>query len=546
VWWTVGLVGVFLFRLLFGLTNEFYFEDETQVFLIGLRYYASGAWPYFGADVVWTKSQIPGAIQGLLVGLPLKIAPVPEAPFVLLNVLSMAALAAFAWYVTARLPSLPRWLVWAWVMTLPWTVDFSTHVINTSYILAPALVFFLGFFEAVPIFRIGRIPPPLAFFLMGAGLTWVMQIHMSWPLLLPYVGFAWLASARGVRSLAANTVGLVGGLLLFGSLIMPTFLTHGADVGSGGTLRNLHIHPVSPWVAVTTLARFLSFASLEIARFLAPDGGKRIMLFVRHAWLVPLAAVVWIAGLWQPIWMVREWLRRRSPHTEWLPLKWLVAGTVVLVYFSYWFVIEPPQAHAFYVLSPIALLFAAYCWTFIDGPRWRKVATMVLAVNIALHAGLACIHAPEQSLYRNRDVVAAAIRLKEPQIFAFRRTFAIDGGPRLLDVPSRPYHNRDDIQLTNITRTTGPYGVALWTFTLHNANGRVAFRDVKYQTTYRDGDGRAVDQRYDYLKDIFQPGATRVMEVNDGIVGVPFVSATITVLGAEALLPLTGADADGD
>ena len=92
----------------------------------------------------------------------------PEAPYVLLNVLSMAALAAFAWYVKARIPQLPTWLVWTWLMTLPWTLEFSAHIINPSYLLAPAIAFFIGFFEAVPAFRRGKIPVPVAFGLMGA------------------------------------------------------------------------------------------------------------------------------------------------------------------------------------------------------------------------------------------------------------------------------------------------------------------------------------------------------------------------------------------
>src|SRR5262245_36586259 len=166
--WGAVLSALFAFRLLFGLSSEFFFEDETQIYLMGLRYYATGAWPYFGADVVWTRSVIPGALQALLVGVPLRLFPVPEAPYILLNLVSMATLATFAWYITARLPRLPTWLVWGWLMTLPWTLEYSTHIINPSYLLAPALVFFLGFFESVSVFRIGRIKQPIAFLMMGA------------------------------------------------------------------------------------------------------------------------------------------------------------------------------------------------------------------------------------------------------------------------------------------------------------------------------------------------------------------------------------------
>ena len=85
--WAAAIFGLFAFRLFFGLSSSFFGEDETQIFLIGLRHYATGAWPYFGADVVWTRSEIPGALQGLLVGLPLRVWPVPEAPYVFLNLL---------------------------------------------------------------------------------------------------------------------------------------------------------------------------------------------------------------------------------------------------------------------------------------------------------------------------------------------------------------------------------------------------------------------------------------------------------------------------
>jgi hypothetical protein len=534
-----ALVAFFFFRLLYGLSSEFFFEDETQIYLMGLRYYATGEWPYFGADVVWTKSEIPGALQALLVGFPLKIAAVPEAPFVLLNLLSVAALGLFAWYITRRLPQLPEWLVWGWLMTVPWTLEFSTHIINPSYLLAPALIFFLGFFEAVPMFRIGAIPDWLAFVFMGSAASWILQIHMSWPLLLPYLGIAWLFTwQRGPRQVLTSTASLLIGLLIFGVFLIPTLVVYGAEGGSGGTLRNLQPHWVNPWIAVTTLARFFSFVSLEIWRFMATDDGKRQMFLLNHLWIVPLAVVAWAAGIWQPFWMLREWFRSRSPFPEWRWLRWLVVITILLVYASYWFVLEPAQAHAFYIVAPISFMFVAYCWTFVDSPRWRRVAAGLLVVNIAFHAGQALIQMPEKSLYRNRAVVAAAIREKEPEMFGHRRAFAIDGGPLALSDPSRPYDVKKDVQVSDERLTTGPRRVALWSFTLRNANERVAYRDVLYQTHYRDESGKLVDQRYDFVKEIFQPGTVTTINVNDGFVAAPFASASIEVLGADALLPI--------
>jgi hypothetical protein len=534
-----ALVAFFLYRLAYGLSSEFFFEDHTQIYLMGLRYFATGEWPYFGPDVVWTESEIPGALQPLLVGLPLKIVAAPEAPFVLLNILSVAALAAFAWYITRRLPQLPHWLVWGWLMTVPWTLDISTNIVNPSYVLAPALIFFLGFFEAVPVFRAGVVPQWLAFVFMGAAASWILQIHMSWPLLLPYMGMAWLwAWKDGVRSAAITTAALIVGLLVFGIFLIPTLAVYGIEGGSGGTLRNLRPHFVNPSVAVTTLARFFSFVSLEIWRFMATDDGKRQMFLLDHLWIAPLALVAWVASIWQPIWMLREWFRTRSPFPEWRWLRWLVALTILLIYASYWVVLQPAQAHAFYVVAPISFVFAAYCWTFVDSPRWRRVAAALLVVNVLFHAGQAWIQALEKSLYRAREVVATAIREKQPEMFGHRRAFAISGGPTHLNDPARPYDLKKDVQIVNDRVSTGPRRVALWTFTVRNLNERVAYRDVLYHAHYYDASGKQVDLRYDVIKDVFQPGAMATIQVNDGFVAAPFSSATIEVLGADALLPI--------
>ena len=62
------LILAFLFRLGFGLCSAFQDLDSIQIYLLGLKFYTTRAWPYFGPDVVWGEIQIPGALQGVLVG----------------------------------------------------------------------------------------------------------------------------------------------------------------------------------------------------------------------------------------------------------------------------------------------------------------------------------------------------------------------------------------------------------------------------------------------------------------------------------------------
>jgi hypothetical protein len=546
-YWQVGalLAACLIFRLLFGLSREFFFEDQTQVFLLGLRYYATGSWPYFGPDVVWTRTEIPGALQALLVGLPLRVVPAPESPFVLLNLVSFAALSAFAWYACAQVPRAPRWLVWGWFMTIPWTLQFSTQILNTSYILAPAIVFFIGFFEATPPFTLTRIPAVLAFGLMGLGVGALIQIHMSWPLLLPFAAYAWIAGRPGgAAALASSAAAFVVGGLIPASLLLPTLARYGLHAGSGGVTRNLDVHWVNPWVLVTTLGRFLSFASLEINRFVAEDGAKRLAFFGAHPWLAPLAIAVWLAGIVMPLWMLVSAFRPLPPGTDpVLKVKWratcrAVAASVLLVYSCYWLVVEPPQAHAFYVLAPIAFIAAAFWWALVDSPRAQRIAAAVLALNVSFHAGLAWAQAPQWSLYRHRRVVAAAVRLKSPEMFAHRRDFAIGGGPPVLSDPSRPFDVARDLEIRAFDYHPGPAGSVEWTAIVRNGSAVVAYRDLLCIVTYLDEGQREVANGFRVVNDILEPGEERTVTFNDRFGGPAFSSARVEVRKAEALLPV--------
>ena len=102
-------VSFFAFRLVFGLFAEFWLEDEIQIYLIGLKFYSGGHYPFFGPDVVYTNSQIPGSLQGMLTGLPFFLVPIPEAPCILLNLLSFSSLFLLGFYINKYLiPAIPE------------------------------------------------------------------------------------------------------------------------------------------------------------------------------------------------------------------------------------------------------------------------------------------------------------------------------------------------------------------------------------------------------------------------------------------------------
>jgi hypothetical protein len=526
-----------VFRLAFGLASEFWSEDETQIYLLGLRYYSTGAWPYFGPDVVWTRTQIPGALQGLLVGLPLRLLPLPEAPFILLNVISLAALGLLAAFVRKRLPELPGWFVWGSLLTLPWTLNFSTHIVNPSYVLAGSIVFFVGAFEALPPLRREFLPRPVAHFMMGFGLLWVAQLHLSWVLLLPFLLYALGARAReGARNLLLAALGTAAGAALPGSLLFPTFVRYGLVWGAGGIEQNVRLRFLSPWALLTIVAQFLSFASFEVNRFLGLSAARRLTLLVQNPWLIPLTLVVGLVGVLQPLVLVWLGFRGRSSHPEWTSLRTWTVATPVLVYLTYFLAVKEPWAHAFYVVSPVALIYAFYCWNLLLAHRsWRRAAAVLLLTGVLFQAGLVLARAPERSLYKNRRVVAEAIRQRNPEMLGHRRPFARDADP---GAPEAVVRAPADLRVLASSWSRAVGGVALWTVTIRN-EGAVAYRDLWFTTAYRGASGEPRGAGEGVLAEVLQPGESRTIAgVNDGFVAPEAQSGEMGISRAERLVPL--------
>ena len=518
---------LFLFRLGYGLTSDFWTEDERQIYLIGLRAYARGEWPYFGPDVVWTASRIPGALQGLLIAAPLKLLPVPESPFVLLNLLSLAALALLAWLVCLRVPELPRPLVWIWLLAAPWTLNVSTHVVNPSYVLFGAALFFAGFLEAMPGLRRGALPVPAAFALMGAGLAWVAQLHLSWMLLPPYAAVALAGTVRsGPKRLAAAAGAFLAALLLVSLPLVPTLLRF----GTGGSERNVAFIPLGVSAFVTTLARFLSFASLEVPRFIEITPARRLIVLRNEPWLVPFVAVALVAGVLQPLALLALGFVRRAPWKDWGAVKLTALATVLWVYIAYCFASTDPRASAFHVVFPIAMVYGFHAWALVWRYRAVRVAwVVVLSSTLVLHLGLALERARERSLYADRPLAAAAIARRDDLLLGRRRQ-------ELATLISRA---PEDLEVRRARWRPAVFGrVSEWRVVLEHRGGEAAYVDVVYVARYWDSQERPLGGASGVIKRIFEPGRTYTFRLVDGMVTPGTARAEFQIVGAEAVKPL--------
>jgi hypothetical protein len=420
---------LFFFRLGFGLCSDFWSSDEMQVYLLGLKFFSTHSWPFFGPDVypdLRPVVQIPGALQGLLVGLPFFVLPIPEAPYVLLNVLSFSALGLLAWYCTRRLPDLSPWAIWTWTLTAPWALEFSTHVLNPSYVLFGSILFFVGMMEACPPLGRNVLSAPAASFLMGFALTWIMQLHLSWVLLLPYLlAAACFQAARGARHVARFCLFSLLGASMPAILLVPTLATHGFSSGLGGTEHAFGLNPGNIRTFFTLLVRYLSFADFQLYYFFEEHGQGWLPLLRSSPWLIPVVAFPALVGLVQPVAMVMLWFARSHSERDWRAIKTLALLSLLLIYAAFLFSEKRPKAHTFYVTFPVIFTYSLYCWsTFAAWRRWNAFVWAFLVCGMLAQGSYALHVAPAISLYRDREIPRVAIAARDHLLLARRRAGA--------------------------------------------------------------------------------------------------------------------------
>ena len=129
-------------------------------------------------------------------------------------------------------------------MTAPWVLDLSTHVVNPSYILFGSTLFFVGLMETTRPLRREALPLPVASFLMGFALVWMMQVHLCWLVLAPYVLLAAVFNAaEDPRTRFICLLFFIIGATGPAMLILPTIIKYGGGYGMGGIQQSFHINP---------------------------------------------------------------------------------------------------------------------------------------------------------------------------------------------------------------------------------------------------------------------------------------------------------------
>jgi hypothetical protein len=223
--------------------------------------------------------------------------------------------------------------------------------------------------------------------------------------------------------------------------------------------------------------------------------------------------------------------------------------TVVWVFVSYFFSVRAPLAHAFYVVFPLAALYALECWkvwTPVRRPRLERLAAATLVAGFLVHIALAIDHVPRLSLYVNRSLVQTAISTRNDRLLGDRRDSVHetqDRRPRPSDpVPDQEAYLRanptDDLTIDTSWSPRLANQVSCFDVVLRNWSEAAAYIDVRYRVEYVGAEGEPIEQREGVIKEIIQPGGLLVREdVTDRAVPRGAVGAKLTIVGAEKVIP---------
>ncbi len=414
---------IFLFRLFFGLCQSSWSDyDEKQSYLTGLKFYTTGDWPYFGPDAAGSESsyysQIPGALEGLVIGLPFYIVPIPEAPYVAVNLLSTATLLFLAWYIRKRIPSLSFVWLTLWIAIAPWSIFYPTHISNMSYLYFSGILFIVGFLESLPLFSVKALSTSRANFLMGFSLFWIMQFHLSYVFLLPMAVFSLAVQLKNKRPIGFLYF-ILGALIPF-AFVVPTYLQYGLNRANSHSGVFIALNWDNIKALFVLLARYLSLACFELPSFIGAHTVERFAFLKDHILLLP-GAFLWLAGILQALVLLFSWFRKSNLVPGWREFKWLSLLVFGMVYGSFWFTIKPPLSHIYLVLFPLIMIYSCYGWAFFANDlRWRLFAKAFVLVGLFFQLSYAVAVAPRDSLYTQRDLVAKAIQEKNYHLLGER------------------------------------------------------------------------------------------------------------------------------
>ncbi len=424
---------VFFFRQYTSLSfhNEF---DDKQIYLLGLKFFTSGAWPYFGPDVVWSKSQIPGALIPLLTGAPLFIWMHPAAPIVFMNIMAFAALLFFAWYSSKRFALLPPWFIYAWILLSPFSLKMATRLYNPGHVIIFSIFFLIGFIENMGFYKQNILPKKVSAFLIGASFLALVQTHHSVIMLLPFVLFClfrWFLAKERKIDLTSFGFFCMGALVL-GSLLIPTIIKYGPF--GLGTAGNFNFEFIRAREFFPFFFKVLAYASHDMPYVIKLNAPERADFFLVYKNIRFLTIFLTISSWLMTAWMFLAFFVKKSKHAhpnwnhDFKTIKIIFLCIFLSLFIARLFanVPYPIRVYAFSIVFPFAFYYSLYSYERLLQFKGTKTFFSIFFLMVILAS---VVHSSFENIYNRKtsflaeegEKIEQALTEKDSSILGLRR-----------------------------------------------------------------------------------------------------------------------------
>ena len=430
-----------IFRICLGIQINFSHIDYDQIYLIGLEYVFNDNWSYWGPDVVWSKTRLPGAMQGFLAGFPIQLVEHPYSPIVFSNILSTIGLVLLALYGKKRFPSLNLNFLIALLLLLPFYLYHGVVLLNTAYLVFTGSLLFISVFELF-IYREKRIfhASHIYFAIMGFSLLITYQLHLTWVLYIPFLlVLLYLEAKKDRNQLWKLPLFFILGAILPGLLLLPTVTEYGEFIYQN-TQGNLNFDLARLGRIFELFSRYLSFATFDITiyNFIEISLKNSLITYIGF-WIIKLFSVFQFIII-----VVCLFFIKRTPFFKKSILLFLLTLIASLLLFT---ISNKHLSSRTYLLLypiPIWLSFFVYDFSFRKGASldfskkfktkfklplfWLKSSIqIILILTLITYSGIAWVNSSnEYSFNAKRKELKEAFKNEDPSKFGDRRRSLMD------------------------------------------------------------------------------------------------------------------------
>jgi hypothetical protein len=340
--------------------------DESYIYLLGLKYYATGVLPRWGPDIACTSTCMIGGLQGFLVGFPLFVCAHPFAPYALLFIIQTLALLYLSRYVTQLFPQVNAWIIYFAVALAPVTLHTGLKIINPAYVLVFSIPFMLSFIELLNVFKDKKfIAFRWRFFWMSLGTGCVFQLHASWVVFAFFGITAVLFFLWKRNNTKADYFTLIGfsvfGFLVGFSLALPVIYHYGPEVFFGQS-RNLNFSMSHILDGGRVLFYFVTLSGYEMNLFSGVYCWDRLWdqysKFGAVLFLILQIGGLLIFGTQLVLFLS---VRGRAYAGNYKPFLALSGFVILSISAFYMFSVVRPDPHAIICLFPLSVIYLIFC-----------------------------------------------------------------------------------------------------------------------------------------------------------------------------------------